>query len=134
MSQEKLFDPIRKKWIISTPEELVRQKVLSHLLYDLKIPGSIISVEKEIKFNTLKKRYDVVVYNGTQAFILIECKAAHISLSEDFFYQALQYNSILKAPYFMLTNSIQAFLAKIDPITGQINSIPTLPTYPFSSY
>ena len=68
-----IFDEIRKKFVILTPEEWVRQNVVRYLLEEKKYSKSYINVEKLIKINDLNKRYDIVVFqpNG-EIFLLIE--------------------------------------------------------------
>jgi len=105
--QTKIFDPIRKKWYVLTPEEWVRQHVLNYLIEVKKYPLSLISVEKEISLNDLKKRYDIVVYKKDfSPFIIVECKAPFVELDVTTIEQAQRYNLILKANYLMITNGI----------------------------
>jgi hypothetical protein len=75
-----IFDEIRKKFVVLTPEEWVRQHVVQYLLLEKKYPKSLINVEKLVKVNGLNKRYDIVVFqpNG-EIFMLIECKAPEVA-------------------------------------------------------
>jgi len=95
-----IFDEIRKKFILLTPEEWVRQHVIQFLLQDKSYPKSYINVEKLIKINDLSKRYDGVVFqpNG-EIFLLIECKAPEVPISQQTFDQIARYNLVLKAKY-----------------------------------
>jgi hypothetical protein len=110
-----IFDEIRKKFTVLTPEEWVRQHVVHFLTYEKKYPKSLISVEKVITINGLKKRYDIVVYdtNG-QVLILIECKAPHIKTSQNTFDQIARYNKALNAPFLMVTNGLNHYFCKMD--------------------
>ncbi len=110
-----IFDEIRKKFIVLTPEEWVRQHVIHFLVYQKKYPKSLISVEKMILINGLKKRYDVVVYNTNgQVLILVECKAPHMKTVQDTFDQIARYNMVLDAPFLMVTNGLNHYFCKID--------------------
>lgn len=110
-----IFDEIRKKFIVLTPEEWVRQHVIHFLVYQKKYPKSLISVEKMILINGLKKRYDVVVYNTNgQVLILVECKAPHIKTTQDTFDQIARYNMVLDAPFLMVTNGLNHYFCKMD--------------------
>ena len=110
-----IFDEIRKKFIILTPEEWVRQHVVQFLLQEKKYPKSHINVEKLLKINDLKKRYDVVVYKKEGAIsILIECKAPEIKISQDTFDQIARYNLTLKADYLMVTNGVNHYFCQMD--------------------
>lgn len=107
-----IFDIIRKKYVRLSPEEWVRQNFLNYLLKFKAYPKGLISVEKEIKINHLRKRYDIVVYDTQRKpWMLIECKAPQVLLTEDTFHQLLRYNQVISAPYWTLTNGKQSFCA-----------------------
>lgn len=110
-----IFDEVRKKFVVLTPEEWVRQHVIQFLLQEKKYPFSHINVEKQIKLNGLVKRYDIVVFkpNG-QLHILVECKAPEINISQSTFDQIAQYNFKLNAEYLMVTNGLSHFYCKTD--------------------
>lgn len=110
-----IFDEIRKKFILLTPEEWVRQHVVQFLLQDKKYPTSYINVEKLIKINDLSKRYDGVVFqpNG-EIFLLIECKAPEVPISQQTFDQIARYNLVLKAKYLMVTNGLNHYFCQMD--------------------
>jgi len=110
-----IFDEIRKKFILLTPEEWVRQHTLHYLIHDKNYPKSHINVEKLIKINTLNKRYDIVVFqpNG-EIFLLIECKAPEVAITQQTFDQIARYNLALKAKYLMLTNGINHYFCQMD--------------------
>jgi len=110
-----IFDTIRKKFIILTPEEWVRQHVVHYLIEDKKYPKSYINVEKRIKINGLVKRYDVVVFNPDGSiFLLVECKAPEISISQATFNQIARYNLTLQAQYLMVTNGLNHYFCQLD--------------------
>jgi hypothetical protein len=106
-----VFDQFRKKWLVLTPEEWVRQHLINYLVNEKKYPVSLIAIEKEISLNNIKKRFDVVVYNRQlQPFILIECKAPYISMDLNVIEQALRYNLNLNSEFIMITNGISDFI------------------------
>ena len=109
-----IFDEIRKKFILLTPEEWVRQHTLHYLVQDNKYPKSYINVEKLIKINTLNKRYDIVVFqpNGS-IFLLIECKAPEVAITQKTFDQIARYNLELKAKYLMVTNGLNHYFCQM---------------------
>ena len=110
-----IFDEIRKKFIILTPEEWVRQHVVQYLLLDKSYPKSWINVEKQIKMNGLTKRYDVVVFNPDGSiFLLVECKAPEIKISQHTFDQIARYNLELKAEYLMVTNGLEHYFCQMN--------------------
>ena len=104
---EQVFDPIRKKWVTFTEEEKVRQFFISQLINELKIPASHISVERKITLNGLTKRYDIVVYKEAKPWMVIECKAPDIPLTQEVIDQAGRYNQTLKAEIIGVTNGVK---------------------------
>ena len=125
-----IFDEIRKKFIIITPEEWVRQHVVQFLLQDKKYPKSHINVEKLLKINDLNKRYDVVVYNPDGSiFILVECKAPEIKISQHTFDQIARYNMTLNAEYLMVTNGLNHYFCKMDYEIEKYDFLSELPEY-----
>ena len=104
--KELIFDTLRKKWIMLTPEEWVRQNFVQYLLLEeKKYPVSLIAMEKEIRLGELKKRFDILVYdNNHQPWMMIECKAATIKLNEAVLQQILRYNISVPVPFIIITN------------------------------
>ena len=125
-----IFDEIRKKFILLTPEEWVRQHVVQFLLQDKKYPKSYINVEKLIKINNLSKRYDGVVFqpNG-EIFLLIECKAPEVAISQQTFDQIARYNLVLKAKYLMVTNGLNHYFCQMDFKNEKYVFLKELPEY-----
>ncbi len=114
-NKELIFDVIRKKFVKLQPEEWVRQHVLHYLIQDKKYPKSLINVEKELKVNTLKKRYDIVIYNSDGSILLlVECKAPQIKIDQETFDQIARYNSRLEATYLMVTNGMDHYYCKMN--------------------
>jgi hypothetical protein len=110
-----IFDDIRKKFIILTPEEWVRQHTVQFLLQEKKYPKSYLNVEKIIRLNDINKRYDIVVFhpNG-ELFLLIECKAPEVKITQDTFDQIARYNLKLNAEYLMVTNGLNHYFCQMD--------------------
>ena len=110
-----IFDEIRKKFIILTPEEWVRQHVVHYLFHEKKYPKSYINVEKIIKINGLTKRYDVVVFQPDGSiFLLVECKAPAVAISQSTFDQIARYNMSLNASYLMVSNGFNHYFCQMD--------------------
>ena len=110
-----IFDIIRKKFVVLQPEEWVRQHTVHFLIEDKKYPQSIINVEKQILVNSLKKRFDIVVFNSDGSIkILVECKSPSVKINQNTFDQIAQYNIKLKAEYLMVTNGLEHYYCQID--------------------
>lgn len=111
-----------------TPEEWVRQNIIAYLMKVLNYPKGLISVEKEIKINTLKKRYDIVVYDyNHQPWMLIECKEPGVSIDDTTLQQLLRYHQVLQCPYWLLTNGEKNFCAALKD--NKINWLPAIPAH-----
>ncbi|MDX6183007.1 type I restriction enzyme HsdR N-terminal domain-containing protein [Flavobacterium sp. Fl-77] len=125
-----IFDEIRKKFIILTPEEWVRQHVVHFLMNEKKYPKSLINVEKVLKVNGLRKRYDVVVFDtdGT-IHILVECKAPEVKISQATFDQIARYNMTMQARFLNVTNGLQHFFCKMDFENKKYDFLRDLPNY-----
>ena len=123
-----IFDEIRKKFIILTPEEWVRQHVIHYLVKDKKYPASHLSVEKQLKLHDTVKRYDIVVYNRDGGIeLIVECKAPNIKISQDTFDQIARYNFVLRANLLMVTNGVEHYFCKMDFEAEKYEFIKELP-------
>lgn len=125
-----IFDVIRKKFIVLQPEEWVRQHCIHYLIEVKNYPISLINVEKELKVNDLKKRYDIVVFNTDGSIkLIVECKAPKIKISQDTFDQIARYNLTLNADYLMVTNGINHYYCKMDFEAEHYQFLRDIPEY-----
>ncbi len=123
-----IFDFIRKKYVLLTPEEWVRQHILVYLCETMNYPKGLISVEKEFRINNLKKRYDIVVYDyDHKPWMLIECKEQGVPVNDKTLQQLLRYHQVLQCPYWFLTNGVQHFCAEVKE--GIVTWLPQLPDH-----
>ncbi len=123
-----VFDPIRKKNILLTPEEEVRQRLLDYLIFEKKYNKNLIKIEGGLRVNKLSKRTDILVYDcNAMPFLLIECKAPSVFLDAKTLQQAANYNSEIKAPYLAISNGKQHFCFEIDFKSKTSIQIPNFP-------
>ena len=123
-----IFDSIRKIWLLLTEEEWVRQNFLNYLIATLKYPSALIALEKEIMLNDLKKRFDILVYNSShQPWMMVECKASSVKLSEDVLQQLLRYNISVPVEYMVITNGTSTIGWKKDK--GELKLLKELPQF-----
>ncbi len=102
---EVIFCSVRKRWLLITPEEWVRQNFILYLVQVMKYPATMISVEKKIMVGEMEKRYDLVIYSrAMKPFMVIECKEMKVPLSQATLTQVLNYNAHLQAQYLIITN------------------------------
>lgn len=107
-----VYDPVRKKWVVLTPEEHVRQYLLQYLLLKLQYPASLIAVEKQITLGTQTKRFDIAVYSRDHIpWLLAECKAPEVSITDSTLQQLLRYHNSMQCNYWLISNGHQTFCA-----------------------
>ena len=94
-----IFDVVRKKFVVLTPEEWVRQHVLRYLIQDKGYPASLLAVETSIAFNGMARRCDAIAYKDAAPFILVECKASSIRIDKEVVAQIARYQSVVKVPW-----------------------------------
>lgn len=110
-----IWDPIRRKWLVLQPEEMVRQLLLQYLLTDRGYNRNRIRMEKGLHVNDLNRRCDLLVYDAqVQPFLLAECKAPHVKIGQEVFEQIAWYNTALQVPYLLITNGIESYCCKIN--------------------
>lgn len=125
-----VYDPIRKKDVVLTPEELLRQLVLLYLLEEKKCPAHRIRSEIGIEVNGLRKRCDIVVFDAdVKPWLLVECKSPKVRLSQATFEQVARYNLRLKAPYLVATNGLATYCCALDFETSGIEYLGELPDF-----
>lgn len=125
-----IFDVIRKKYILLTPEEWVRQHVVHFLINEKGYSQSLINVEKKLAVNGRLKRYDVVVFNSDGSVeLLVECKAPAVSVTQDTFDQIARYNMVLNARFLMVTNGIDHYYCSMDFTHKRYNFLREIPSF-----
>lgn len=122
-----IFCFVRKKWLVLTPEEWVRQHCIQFLLNDLGYSLSAMAVETKVHINGMQKRVDIVVYKQAQTWIIVECKAPHIKIDQSTFDQIARYNIQLGGNYLMLTNGLNHYYCQMDFEAKKYQFIPQLP-------
>jgi|TARA_B110000285_G_C15134051_1_gene625640 hypothetical protein len=121
---------IRKKSILLTPEEWVRQHVVSFLLVEKRYPLSLMKLEMHLKLNGLVRRPDIVVYNNNGIpMVIVECKASNVNINQQTFEQIAQYNIKLQVPYLMVSNGINHYYCKANFESKQTTFIKEIPKY-----
>ncbi len=124
-----VFDVIRKKWVLLTPEEHVRQHVIHHLTTVLNYPSALIAVERKILVGKLAKRFDIVVFDRNhKPWMLIECKEPAVDINEKTLYQLISYHSAIPCKYWLLSNGHQNFCAEVSE-QGTVQWRDSLPVY-----
>ena len=123
-SQQEVFDPVRQKWVVMTPEERVRQVFILYLLNVKGFPLSHLSVEHAVTVNGMTQRYDLVVFDDKlQPYMVVECKAPHVKLTQKVVEQAGRYNAVLRAPLVCVTNGVERMVFQVNFESGEVRRI-----------
>lgn len=121
----------RKKKILLTPEEWVRQHFIAYFSDVLKYPKGLLTVEKGLNYGALDKRWDLAIFNIDQScFMLLECKAPSISITQSVFEQSLAYYKGLQAQYLVLSNGLEHVILERSKGKNQFDVIDVFPEYP----
>lgn len=129
-SKKYIYDIIRKKYLVLTPEELVRQLIIHYLMQEKNVSINKISVEMGLEVNSLSKRCDILVYNmNFEPLLLIECKAATVAINHKVFEQIAIYNRTLKVPYLLVTNGLATYCSSVDHKKGSFQFLNEIPDY-----
>ncbi len=110
-----IFDPFRKKYLLLTPEEWVRQNFARYLTEEFAYPASVMMTEVPLKLNQLSKRCDILVYGRAgNPVLLVECKAPGVKITAETFDQAARYNIVFRVSWLLVTNGMQHYCCYID--------------------
>ena len=125
-----VFDAVRKKYLILTPEEWVRQHFIHYLNKEKNYPFGLMGVEKMVKYNSLKTRADIVLYTADgKPNVIVECKAPNVEITQDAFNQIAKYNYKLRVKYLVVTNGLQHFCCEMDYENNKITFLEEIPEY-----
>ncbi|MCL3779651.1 type I restriction enzyme HsdR N-terminal domain-containing protein [Prolixibacteraceae bacterium JC049] len=125
-----IFDRFRKKFLVLTPEEWVRQHFLCFMMEEKHFPQSLLGVEVGIKLNSNQLRCDIVAYDRQgQPLVIVECKAPEIKISQETFNQIMRYNFLLKVPYLIVTNGIAHYCCKVDYENQSYSYLKEIPSF-----
>lgn len=129
-NRKEIFDPLRKKFVLLTDEEWVRQNLISYLATDRKVPLSMMASERGLLVNNMPKRFDLLIFSTDgNPLMIIECKAPHVPVDEEVFYQAARYNITLQVEYLLITNGLEHHCIKINYDTGETKFLKEMPLY-----
>ena len=130
--EEKCFilDPFRKKYVLMTPEEEVRQRFTRYLVEEKGYPASLIQTEYTLDLNGMIRRCDILVDKpaGTPQ-VLVECKAPKVKIDQKTFDQAARYNMVFQVRYLMVTNGLKHYCCTLDFATRKIDFLESIPAY-----
>lgn len=125
-----IFDSVRKKFVVLTPEEWVRQNFIQYLIREKKYPESLMAVEKQIKVNGKQRRFDLLIYlrNG-QPLLIAEFKAPGVKINQDAFDQVVRYNMALRVERVVVSNGLEHFACEINYPKNTYSYLHGVPEY-----
>ncbi len=125
-----IYDSFRRKYVVLTPEEWVRQNILQFLIQERNFPSSLIAVEIGLKYNQRKKRADILSYDKQgQPYLMVECKAPEVKITQETFHQIATYNMTFKVKYLIVTNGLNHFCCLMDYTTNSFRYLETIPVF-----
>ena len=125
-----VFDQVRKKYLVLTPEEWVRQHFIHYLNQEKNYPLGLMGVEQMIKYNGMQTRADIILYTTDgKPNMIVECKAPNVKITQDAFNQIAKYNFKLQVPFLVVTNGIQHFCCQMDYEANEIKFLEEIPNY-----
>jgi hypothetical protein len=125
-----IFDKIRKRYVVLTPEEWVRQNMVMYLVGEKKFPSSLMAVEMHLTINGMAKRADIILFSKQgKPLIIVECKSPSVKISQAVFDQAALYNMDMKVQYLLVTNGMVHYCARLDHTAGTWSFLPDIPDY-----
>jgi hypothetical protein len=125
-----IFDIVRKKYVVLTPEEWVRQHLIHFLIEEKNYPLSLIGVEKKLTINNLTKRTDILVFNTLgKPEIIVECKAPSVKITQGTFDQIARYNLKLLANYLIVSNGLDHYFCQLDTKNETYLFLENIPNY-----
>jgi len=128
--KNQIFDPLRRKFVVLTPEEWVRQHFVNYLIVDKSFPAGRISNECNINLNGQKRRCDTVLYNEhLQPLVIVEYKAPEITINQTVFNQIAAYNMVLKVKYLIVSNGLKHYCCRMDYENQKVEYIDAIPDY-----
>lgn len=125
-----VLDIFRKKYVMFTPEEEVRQRFARFLGEEKGYPASLMLTEFSLKLNEMIRRCDILVHKPAgEPAVLVECKAPEVKISENTFDQVARYNMVFKVKYLMVTNGLKHYCCYVDFETGKVQFLKEIPSY-----
>jgi len=125
-----IFDVIRKKYVVLTPEEWVRQHLINYLTVHLGYPKALVKIETGLQYNSLQKRSDILVYDREgKPWMIVECKSFEVKLTQKSVQQAAVYNTTIHAPYVVVSNGLKHICYQVSELNEaiQVKDFPLLP-------
>ena len=125
-----IFDSFRRRWVMLTPEEWVRQNFARYLTEIKHFPASLVAIERSLRINQQDFRSDIVLFARTGIpLVAVECKSPEVKISQDVFDQIARYNMELRVNYLIVTNGMNHYCCRFDQDQLTYTFLPEIPDY-----
>lgn len=126
---DEIYDPLRRRWVALTPEEWVRQNFVNFLIAERQFPAALMANEVPLELNDTGRRADTLVYfRSLRPAVLVEYKAPEVAVTQKVFDQAARYNSVLRAPYIIVSNGLRHYCCRLT--REGYRFLPDIPSWP----
>ena len=126
--REEVWDAIRRRWLVLTPEEWVRQQMIGYLTGHKNADPLLIQQEQCLTLHGTSRRADIVVYDAqARPQLVVECKAPQVKLTREVLEQAVRYNLVLKVPYILITNGLTHYCFRYDASENRFAALDEVP-------
>lgn len=126
----RIFDTLRNKYVALTPEEWVRQHFVNYLITEKAYPRGLMANEVSLKLNATSRRCDTLIYSRHgRPLVVAEYKAPSVAITQAVFDQIARYNSVIGAPYLMVSNGLSHYCCRFDSDSRVYRFLRGIPAY-----
>lgn len=140
IKDNKIFAPLLDKWLVLKPEEKVRQQYIQRLIENYGFSPD--QMAQEVKVSNSQRGQgramaDIVIWKskedkneGNHAAIVVECKAEHLTIREEDYFQGYNYASWAGADFFVTTNLKETRIFRVikGKIPKRLDEVVDIPT------
>ncbi len=128
--KKQIFDDFRRKWVMLTPEEWVRQNFARYLTEEKHFPSTLVALERSLRINQQDFRSDIVLFSKSGSpLVVVECKASEVKITQQVFDQIARYNLELRVSYLIVTNGLSHYCCRFDSNQQTYTFLPEMPDY-----
>lgn len=128
--RQKIWDGLRRQYVVLTPEEWVRQHFTAFLVEEMGYPSALMANEVGITLNGMSRRCDTVVYgNDLRPRMIIEYKRPSVKIVQRVFDQICRYNIVMQVDYLIVSNGLEHYCCRMNYQTNTYEFVNQIPRY-----